>query len=503
MMINVKRLLIVSLMNLVGLTMYAQSDIEILNQQKVVGKNYLTNKDIIAKEIVFPEKIYKTYIDTSANCITVQLRYESPTGKITRNNGNIVVYDLGQKKEKWSKKINYIQTNIDQFNDLFIETTAGKSYSLNAQNGEIQWEVKNKIIYNDPYQKIGLGYKIKGFGPENDLLQGIDLRNGHIKWTTPISRHFGWNNVVHLNDSTLIIVSSGIHSIHLKNGSGWDYSAQTGENILDLLTGDYQVYGEVSNLIGDSTNIYLASKQKITRLNQLGQVLWSTPLPMDLTSKSHIFKEDSILYLVNYGYAYRSYQTYRAGTPFIAAFNANTGKQVYLKTVGSKKEKITGFQTSRGQIYLVFTNKMAQYTLLDGSLIQEKTFKIKPDEYLVDYVGPQVYIKTDSVYHSLALSDSTTHCILTENNKILVMNAQFQIIRTMDYEDVYFNAGREKNCRFLVKGDKTIVINDDQKKVASIDVSMKTRLIGTKFYSIRDKSFLELDIKEIINHNIP
>ncbi|MGE5426652.1 MAG: PQQ-binding-like beta-propeller repeat protein [Methylococcaceae bacterium] len=501
MMINVKRLLLASFMNLVGLTIYAQSDIEIIHQLKPVGKNYMTNKDILAKEIVFPETIYKTYIDTNANRITVQLRYLSPEGKITHNTGTMVVYDLGLQKEKWSKKINYLQTDIDQHNDLIIQTTGKRSYSLDAETGVEKWEVKNKIIYNDPDQKMGIGYKVKDFGPVNDQLEGIDLTNGISRWKIKISQSCGINNISHINDSTLIIVASGLHSVNLKNGEGWDYDALTGER--SFMRNNNLVYDMVSNLTGDSANIYFASKEKITRLNNDGKVIWSTPLPLELTSKSGIFKRDSILYMVNYGYAYSFYYPTRYGKPYLAAFNANTGKQLYLKTLSKRKAKINTFQTRKDQLSIVFKNKMAQYSLVDGSLIREKKFKIKPDESLLSYVGNHVYVKTDSLYNSLALTDTTTHCIFTEKKKVLVMNDRLEIIKNYDFNELYLNTLQEKDYRFLVNGDKTIVIDNLQRKVATIDVAMKTKLLGTKFYSIRDKSFLELDIKEIINHNIP
>lgn len=501
MVINAKRLLIVSFLNLVGLAMYAQSDIEIINQVKPVGKNFLTHKDIIAKEIVFPETIFKTYIDTLSNCITVKLRYLSPGGKITHNTGNMVVYDLGLQKEKWSKKINYTQTTVEQFNDLFIETTGRKSYSLDAETGEVKWEVKNAILYNDAHQKIGIGYKVKDFGPLNDMLEGIDLNTGMPKWKIKISQSCGINNISHLNDSTLMIVASGLHSVNLKNGKGWDYDAQTGER--SFMRSNNLVYDIVSNLYGDSANIYFASKEKISRLSNKGKVIWSTPLPLDLTSKSGIFKKDSILYMVNYGYAYYFYNPLRYGKPYLAAFNANTGKQLYLKTLTRKKAKINAFQTRKDQLFVVFKNKIAQYSLTDGSLIREKKFKTQPDAGLLSYVGNHVYIKTDSGYSSLALADTTTHCIFTEDKKVLVLNDQLEVLKEYDYNDLYLYTYQEKDCKFLVNGDKTIVINKDQKEVAAIDVAMKTKLIGTKFYSIRDNSFLELDVKDILSNEIP
>jgi hypothetical protein len=515
---DLKKLLLVSLINLVGLTIYAQSRLEIKNNEKSIGKNYLTNKDIIAKEVVFPEHIYKCYLDTSSNCITIQLRYQSETGKIVHNTGQLVVYDLVHKREKWSKKINFnLMSTIEQHGDLIIQTIGNKSYSLNFESGETQWEVKNTIYYADPIYKIGIGYRITNFNDKKNELEGINLINGESVWKTNISRMYGWNNLFHLNDSTMIIVASGLHSVNIKNGSGWDYNTLTGEmhysgktgiGLSEFLMGptlpaNKLVEGVVSNVVVDSANLYFASKEKIARLNHRGEIIWSSSLPVDLTSKSFIFIRDGIIYMINYGYAFMGYHTLHYGKPFIAAFNSNTGQQIYLNTTNGKRDKINGFQIRGVKIFLVLKNRIAEYSLSDGSFIREKNFKIGLDEDMVDYIGNQVYIKTDSSYTNLALSDSTTHCIFRYNNKVLVLNDRFEIVKQMDSSELYICYLKEGDLRFLVNGDKTTVINKKNQVVADIDVGIKTKLIGTKFYSLQGKSFIETDLSGLIKNNVP
>jgi hypothetical protein len=59
-------------------------------------------------------------------------------------------------------------------------------------------------------------------------LEGINLKTGEVLGKRELSREYAWNNVS-LNDTTLLAVAAGLHTIHLKNGSGWDYSAVTGD----------------------------------------------------------------------------------------------------------------------------------------------------------------------------------------------------------------------------------------------------------------------------------
>ena len=122
---------------------------------------------------------------------------------------------------------------------------------------------------------------------------------------------------------------------------------------------------------------------------------------------------------------------------------------------------------------------------------------------MVDYIGNQVYIKTDSIYTNLTLSDSTTHCIYLYNNKVLVMNDRFEIIKYLDSSELYICYLKEGDYRFLVNSDKTTIINNKNQVVADIDVGIKTKLIGAKFYSLHGKSFIETDLSDLIKNKVP
>ncbi|MFT3753899.1 MAG: hypothetical protein QM800_13825 [Paludibacter sp.] len=60
-----------------------------------------------------------------------------------------------------------------------------------------------------------------------------------------------------INDTIAIIAALGLHSVNLKNGTGWDYDATTGEYLLQAMKRDIR-----SNVIIDSSDIYFASKKK-------------------------------------------------------------------------------------------------------------------------------------------------------------------------------------------------------------------------------------------------
>jgi hypothetical protein len=512
-----KGLITLSILCFIGLTISAQSELAILNNKRTIGKNNLTNKDVIAKEFVFPDRIHDTYIDTVTNCITVQLRGTSKNGKWLNNKGKIVLYDLKQQKEKWSKKINYQQSGIEQHSNLMIQTIANKSFCLNYENGENLWEVKNAIYYVEPFQKKGIGYKFSSFSGATNTLEGIDLTNGNTIWQRELNREYSWNDIFHLNDSTIVIVAAGLHSINVNNGLGWDYNTITGEKdytatavanaagvALGVLTGTFVmstghnlVRDVVSNVLVDSLNIYFASKEKITRLNHKGQVEWFASLPEDLVSKSSIFKRDNILYMVNKGFAFMGYRQLDYGTPFLAAFDIKTGKQIFLSTINGKKDQINGFEINRDAISLVFKDRVSKYSMLDGSLILEETFNTETYGELNYFIGSQVYVKTDSIYKSLSLSDTTKQYLFTKSGKTIVLNDKLEIVNQIDYDQLYIYYLWDNDYKFIAKDNKTIVLDKYNKSVANLDISRETMKIGSKLYNIQDKSFVEIDLRDI------
>lgn len=217
-------------------SVYAQSDLQIIHNEKVVGKNLKTNADIKDIEYVFPERIDHFYIDSLSKLLTIQLRGITGNEKYLKSSGNVLLYDLVNKNVKWSQKINYSKESIEQQADMMIRAEANRSYGMNIENGENKWDIPNRINYVDAKQNIGIGYKCKSFAGFNTL-EGINLETGAILWKKELNGEYAWNanysqiymwdGAFHLNDSLVIIVVRGLHAMNLKSGKGWDYVATT------------------------------------------------------------------------------------------------------------------------------------------------------------------------------------------------------------------------------------------------------------------------------------
>ena len=286
--------------------------------------------------------------------------------------------------------------------------------SLNIENGNKLWECKNDFYYVNQKKGIAIGYKNSGLAGSNHLLEGISLKNGNTIWKRELKREYGWNKKIQLNDSTLLVASAGLHTINIFNGSGWDYETITGKKdysetiakntagiVLGVLTGTYVtssgpnvVSDVVSNIIIDSANFYIASKEKISQVDrQSGKINWSTNLPEDLTSKSNIFKNDSTLYLINSGFAYWGRKKIDFGQPFIMGLNINTGNELIFSTISDKKDFLLDFKVDNITVSMIFKDRMVIHSLKDGSILKSNTFNADKLGDLKFFVSSSIYIK--------------------------------------------------------------------------------------------------------------
>lgn len=516
---------ILGLFLLITIAGYSQKNqIQVLRNEKVLGKIFADSSAINGLEYVFSERIHETFLDTITGFLTVQLRGVRKNGKWLNNTGQIIQYDIQNQKILWSKKITYQTSHLQQFNNNMIYTVGNSSYCLDMNTGNELWNVKNNIYLVDPVNNIGIGYKYKSLNGYSNELEGINLKNGDVLWKRYLNREYGWNDVFYINDSTMIIVAAGLHAVNINTGKGWDYNTITGEKdyagtaaanaigvVAGILTGTFVmstgynlVRDLVSNTIVDSSNIYFASKEQLVKIDkQSGEIVWKTPFPNDIVSKSSIFMNDSLIFMINKGMAFMGYRQLDFGKPFFAAFDRQTGKQLFLSVINVKDNPILSDQIYNEEIFLVFKNKIVKYSMKTGEEIIEKEFPRDNFGYLKYVVGSQVFI-TDSNGELLNLlqSDSTKLYVFTNQGKILSIDENLEVTKTIDYEDLSIYYLRTKDFKFIAKDKNTLIVNNEGKKIAEIEVTSNAFLIGTTLYDIQNKSFITINLDKIITKKI-
>lgn len=449
-----------------------------VSNDTIIGKDF-ENKDVVVKYYKPRLPIYRMHLNRASDNLLLELRETNKSGTTFKNKGYIAMVGLDDKVAKWSKDVKYNRFDI-RFQDSFLfYSTQNKHFCLEEETGNVLWENNYDFYYISPEQNIGLGY------PKNQAsnnLTAIDMTNGNSLWSKKIDRTHGWNDAYLLSDSVLLIAVNGIQAMNLHTGNGWTYQAKTSHYkvrgmiatnavgiLLGVLTGQLvvqtnpdEVTEMVSNmLIDEENNTILASKEMISRVNSQGEIIWSTPLPEKRTSKSSIFLKDSVIYMINRGYAFYNGGFSKIGDPYIAAFNLQTGKKLYLQMIPEKKDFIRNYQVINDLLFLVFENKVATYSLLDGSLINEKTFELEKDEYLQAFIESGIFVRrNDSTFFDIAQDYPEQNFLQTTQNRVFSLTDDLQSELKYNKNDVFEQTMENDSHRILTNNNEQFFLCD-------------------------------------------
>lgn len=483
----------------------------------VIGKKFNYDQAITATIYSPPINIYRWNVNENSDHFLLQLRETDRKGTSFKNKGTCIMMDLNDKHVKWEKEMDYGSDEIKKLGRHLFLTKKNKTYALDPETGNELWNMKNDVYFADTISGIALCYP---FSPTSNKLIAVNLNTGKELWNKKLDRTLGWNNVYLYNDSLVLISVNGLNGINLATGNSWKYEAKTtrqdigklvAKNAAGILLGAftgialYQTAPDVATdmvsniLIDPSGDIVLASRDKISRMGSAGTIVWSTPLPEKITSKSSLFLIDSVIYMINRGYAQYNGNFSMIGDPYFAAFDRACGQQLYLNAIPEKKEFIRNYQVIDDKLFLVFKNKIASYSLDDGSLLNETPFPLNKDEKLVAFVESGAYVKqNDSTYLEVLETNPDLNFILTDHDRMFAINDNLELLNTYDKEQTYHQTLDFRNYRFITNDDETYVVLDPTNKLAA-ELKLTPHLFvadGT-LYAMDHNSFLEIDLSHL------
>lgn len=512
-----KTTFIVSAFVMISIELLGQSaNIKITENQKIIGQNLVTQKEIVAKEYQFSKHIYRRYLDSASGNLTLQLRKFRKLEKAHAIQGHIAVFSLNAKNLNWSTKMNYSMGRVRQYGNLITMSRENKVFYLNNDTGTEIWNDKNDLYHVDKNNNIGIQY-IKN---DNYKIQGIDLDTGNSLWQRDLNREFGWNDVKTINDSTLLIAAGGIHQLNVRNGTGWSYNAVTGKKdyketiaknaagvALGVLTGTAVlssgpnlVRNLSSNVLLDSNYVYFGSRQGLAKINRIkGDIIWEYVLDENLTSKSSIFVKDDLIYLINKGYADFGNRKINFGDPFITALNSKTGKQEFVMTVGNDNDFILDYKLIDDTLLLLLKDRILKASLLNNTVIKEKVFNIADLGELNFFTSDIIFKQEGNSLFNLIGSDSTKYFIQTKKNFTLEMDDKFNFSNQYFIKDLYIYYNEVSDFKFFIKGDrdKTIITDKENRMIAQINLPGFIFAFGDSIYAIDGKSLYEIEIRAI------
>lgn len=468
---------------------YAQEDSLIRYDHIVNGKNELTGEKIKSRKCSFDGFISNVFLDTIQNTITIQTHDISNNDKRLKQFGDLILCNAENMQIKWHRRMHYLTDAIVQNSNLLIFTRANKGHAIDLNTGEDKWNLYDNIFYVDPNLNIGLGCRSDITHDLSDQLEGIDLTDGSRVWKRRIMSLYGWHGMTHLSDNIILVIAGGLHTVDVKTGEGWDYHAKMSEN--DPAT-PFAINEAFSNILLKDGDIYFASASKISRIGTDGSVKWTKKLDRKQTSRSSIFEQGNTIYMVNYGLAYQGIRPILYGQPFIAAFNKETGDQLYQIPLGNKETRVHDYVVKNDLLYVLFKNKIFICQLNNGTILKEAQPDTKETGDMVSFIGDNAYVNETKGLHRLADDDSKTY-IVTSKSVYIALDEAMNYLDTVNAKQLYFNFHTEKGYKFLCSTENTIIVNDANRTIANIESSHPS-VIDNKLYSKYRDYLTETDL---------
>ena len=506
-------------------------------KDSVFGKLLAHDLELKGKIYGFGSQIRDLTVDPSQRYFIIQLRDLSKNGKWLKNKGRILVFDSFANEVKWVRPIKYPFNQLSKFGDVLILKQGAKSARLSITEGHEMPLGKKEVYWVDNEFNIGLFYKVRDVFTLSNKLQAINLDNGKILWERKLENKFGWEKVFYESDSTLYIHGAGLQKLDVFTGKGWDYNEQTGKETyitnLYVFFNSYVgsarpylkppnvqsvIHNVNSNLVEDSLNFYMATKNALSCINKSsGDIVWTKAIPPDVGSESLLLKKDSILYLLNFGNANVFSIRVHFGKPFLAAYNMESGNLIYSKVLdhertttvikrGKEKEKtkktsILSFFIDSTSVNCVFPEKIARYSLKDASLLKENHTLSDSIGEMRFIVGSQNYLKDSfDLLKPIFEVINGSMVVLSKNAKFLVLNDSLEITDTISSKRNFIRIGDYESLNLFYGNERTYIANADGKIVGELSFSSNAFIIEGMLYDIIGDKLYALDLRKYFGY---
>jgi hypothetical protein len=510
---------------LLGATNYsfAQSKAQIDITTSEAGTDYSTNTPLLAREYHFDLPVFRFYPDLDNQMLMVQVRKKTASTGFWKPTGRVVVVNPETGQRNWQKKLNYTGTTVQQIDNVIFEQKGNHLSRLNPFDGKPFWGRATTAYRLFPEFDLALCYDTPTTG--FTTLYGINISTGQSIWKRDISGEYGWQKTDMLSDSTLLVVAQGLHTLDVRDGKGWDINrishakktdmAKVGLALLGGAAGaamGYMMipYGSFSDYyLNISSNIlyhddvfYFAAKDKISCHTLDGKALWKTDLDQKKTSKSHLFREGNIIYMLNSGYATKYGRPAALGNPYVAAFDAESGAQLFLKEWEERKNYVSDYLIEGNELYMLYQDRVDIQRLSPEGLKQKYIARIDQDAKMSSFVTDEIFIKQDSSYLQASL-DRDHFYIFTEKAEIIRFSNDFESSEKVDMHLLYKNYLQTEAYMFLGnKSETRILERGTGREVARCDAPINSMRYDNKLYYAKDNKLCEIDISKFTSKKI-
>lgn len=504
----------------------AQSNVQV-TKSAFAGKNFTTSREITGTMYVFTNEYPVFLIDTVNRYLFVKSTKREKKRNLTTDEGHLHLIDLESSEKQWEKKMDFDSKLIQYSPKGVLVHYNGNTSLLDLKTGETLWFKKLDVIGFDNNYRILLAVNRPLNYHKGYKLRGIDIPTGKMLWETKERFKYGLDGMLSPTDSTLLVLSHGLHGIHVGKGLQWSYDARTSVKdysgaifmgVMGVASAFFTGFGFIpgvteqsgmrSNVPIEDSNLYFANSKTIARLDLAGKKIWESSLPAD-GSRSHLRLKGDTLFMINLGYTESGYDCTCEEQPYVACFHKASGRLLHyqpLKNVGktSKRLCIRELTETDDGFDLVYPGGATSFnwnTLTASSGNWDmKTNKKLESMFRLAYV----YDPVNRTVRKIDTKVNGNRIALTNKDVLFEVNERLEIIGRPEHEQVLYRKGKWKNFTFVSHGDSPLYVLDENDKVmAELPVCNSIpEIFGNKLYMVgKKKCILEINLNQLLDEN--
>ncbi len=501
---------------------YAQQEHVVIKNTGNIGIHTSTGDSILGKIFIFSYSVTNHCIDYENNQIKVILGIGDGK-KQDYLDDKLIAVGVNYKDEKiaWSKDFYESKNDIILINNKLVEYTKNSTILYNSKNEKV-WEVKNKIFFLDSKKNIAVGYKS---GNRVDIIQAFNMQDGSLLWERKLHGERIINNIYYINDTVFFLKSGGYHAVNIKHGKGWDCNGKTmivvesdNSGLAFAVTAASGLVGFAvlyaikskknkvpinspyianleSNILYDQNNYYYASQNKISNYSDLGKFKWENKLQEKNSSKSTLVVSDSVLCLLNYGYATNSNTFRQIGKPFLQCYNKHTGALLFDTML--EKDALLDYKQIDDTLFILSHNCIRKFCISKQQMLVEKKYTLMPKQQFENYNCCALYKKTNNIYEQIN-TNNTRNSYINTSAGVSVLDENLKIMQQLPTESVYKVLYTNEKYLYIGNGSE-IVLLKNKKVLASIAYSGVLEIVGANIFFIKKNEIVHVDLEKIWN----
>lgn len=451
------------LLMLAGIIIFANPAIKAQTNDSVEIARTIDSTKIMAACKKLSRPTYSFISNDDGSLLCLKYRDRSKKGK-WQNTGYLNMMRTNGWESMWARPFDYTTGRAYFSRHGLLVYDDNDLHVINPETGIEKWTAKLVTVFRNDSMDIILGYK----SMTSAKLEAYRLSTGEHLWECKISHEkcWGWNNVLKTDATHLMVVADDICLLDISNGTLKTCEAKTGvDDVKSMLlqglatvagavaggmiagggyyyypiyTGSNVITGLTSNIVSRDSCFYISDRTRMVCLNRDMQEKWSFDFPSKTASNAHLFSKGDKLYMINYGYGYKSGQgKVKSGRPFIASFDSRTGEKLTFNRLSANKDMVQGAVVSNDHAYLVFDDGMA-YQALDDSVVNITPWDVAKYGKLYSTLPDTLYAYHRYDKNLTPICFDGKNCpVLTEKGKVLIVDERLKVMDEYQDENLY------------------------------------------------------------------